>query len=141
MAGGKAAGSPGSVCASGQPGMILSQRHRAQRAELLGCPVLISFGTSLSVGILLLISAFLIPKSNVRWVKYQCDCTEAFSRVEESEESMHFSKARMKTWLKSFAEMLLADHHSHLWTPSILPTAGSLQPLQGSCASLLSVLS
>lgn len=105
----------------GSPGGSLSPGHRAQCAELLGCPaVLIGFGTSLSMGILLLISAFLIPKSNVRWVKYRCDYSEAFSRVEESEELMHFSKARMKTWLKCFAEIFLADHYSHLRTPSIL---------------------
>lgn len=79
----------------------------------------ISFGTSLSMGILL-ISASLIPKGNVRWVKHHCDYTEAFSMVEENKELLHFSKARMKTWLKCLVAMFLAEHHSHLRTPSSL---------------------
>lgn len=86
--------------------------------------MLTSFGTSLSVGILHFISALLIPKGNVRWVKFQCDCAEAFSRAEESRELLHFSEDRMKTWLKGSAVMLLSDQHSHLGTPSILPQQG-----------------
>lgn len=103
----------------GSPGVIPEPKAvgTARRgAGLLCCAH--QLWASLSTGILVLISASLIPKSDARWVKNQCDCAEAFPKVQESKELLHCSKGRMKSWLKSFAVMFFAEHHSQ---PSGLP--------------------